>query len=116
MLRIKDKSIATFQTYSQGSSNSKAYERQIRTYPRRSLPGLLYYDSFRATFYRYGNRNITAGTGQTNLSFDASTNKITTSGYTYDSVGNTTADPSGMTFTYDAENKQTQVTSGEFAP
>ena len=61
---------------------------------------------------RYGNRNITAGTGQTNLSFDASTNKITTSGYTYDSVGNTTADPSGMTFTYDAENKQTQVSNG----
>lgn len=61
---------------------------------------------------RYGNRNITAGTGQTNLSFDASTNKITTSGYTYDSVGNTTADPSGMTFTYDAENKQLTVANG----
>ncbi len=61
---------------------------------------------------RYGNRNITSGTGQTNLTFGSTTNRITTSNYSYDSAGNTTADPSGKSFTYDAENKQTKVTSG----
>ena len=58
---------------------------------------------------RYGNRNITSGTGQTNLTFNTANNRITTSGYSYDSVGNTTNDPSGKTFTYDAENKQKEV-------
>jgi len=49
----------------------------------------------------------------TNLTFNAANNRITTSGYSYDSVGNTTADPSGKTFTYDAENKQkTAVVNG----
>ena len=62
---------------------------------------------------RYGNRNITSGLGVTNLTFNAANNKITTSGYSYDSVGNTTSDPSGKTFTYDAENKQkTAVVNG----
>jgi len=61
---------------------------------------------------RYGNRNITAGTGATSLTFSSSTNRITTSGYTFDAVGNTTADPSGKTFAYDAENKQTSVSNG----
>ncbi len=61
---------------------------------------------------RYGNRNITSGTGQTSLTFGSTTNRITTSGYSFDSAGNTTADPSGKAFTYDAENKQTKVTSG----
>ena len=49
----------------------------------------------------------------TNLTFNAANNRITTSGYSYDSVGNTTADPSGKTFTYDAEHKQkTAVVNG----
>ncbi|MEO7659499.1 MAG: hypothetical protein ABIV48_07780 [Pyrinomonadaceae bacterium] len=63
-------------------------------------------------FDRYGNRNITSGTGVTNLTFNASNNRITTSGYSFDVAGNTTADPSGKTFTYDAENKQTLVNGG----
>ncbi|MEO7659505.1 MAG: RHS repeat-associated core domain-containing protein, partial [Pyrinomonadaceae bacterium] len=48
----------------------------------------------------------------TNLTFNASNNRITTSGYSFDVAGNTTADPSGKTFTYDAENKQTLVNGG----
>ena len=62
---------------------------------------------------RYGNRNITAGTGVTNLTFGATTNRITTTGYSYDAAGNTTADPSGIKgFTYDGENKQVLSTGG----
>lgn len=62
-------------------------------------------------FDRFGNRNITSGTGQTSLSFSG--NRITTSGYSYDLAGNTIADGSGKTFTYDAENKQkTAVVNG----
>lgn len=63
-------------------------------------------------FDRYGNRNITSGTGVTNLTFNASNNRMTTSGYAYDTAGNTINDPSGKTFTYDAENKQTAVNNG----
>ena len=63
-------------------------------------------------FDRYGNRNITSGTGVTNLTFNGSNNRITTSGYSYDNAGNTVADPSGKTYTYDAENKQTMVGNG----
>ncbi len=44
-----------------------------------------------------------------NPAFSSTTNRITSSGYSFDSSGNTTADPSARTFTYDAENKQTQV-------
>ncbi len=61
---------------------------------------------------RYGNRNITSGYGATSLTFNAANNRITTSGFSYDSSGNTTADPSGKTFVYDAENKQTSVANG----
>lgn len=61
---------------------------------------------------RYGNRNITSGTGSTSLTFDASSNKITTSGYTYDSAGNTTADPAGKSFVFNGDNKQTMVANG----
>jgi RHS repeat-associated protein len=63
-------------------------------------------------FDRYGNRNITSGTGATSLTFSSTTNKITTSGYTFDANGNTTADPSGKAFVYDGENKQKSVTNG----
>lgn len=56
---------------------------------------------------RFGNRNITAGTGITGFSFNG--NKITA--HTYDDAGNTTSDGS-KTFTYDAENKQTLVNNG----
>lgn len=59
---------------------------------------------------RYGNRNISSGIGQTNLTFNG--NRITTAGYSYDSTGNTTADPSGKAYTYNAENKQTLVNGG----
>ena len=61
-------------------------------------------------FDRYGNRNITSGVGQTNLTFSG--NRITTAGYSFDLAGNTTADPQGRTFAYDAENKQTAVNNG----
>ncbi len=56
---------------------------------------------------RYGNRNITSGVGQTNLSFSG--NRITT--HSYDNAGNTVNDGT-KAFTYDAENKQTAVNNG----
>lgn len=38
-----------------------------------------------------------------------SNNRLTSTGWSYDSAGNTTNDPQGRTFIYDAENKQTEV-------
>ncbi|MBV9240912.1 MAG: hypothetical protein JO314_02790 [Acidobacteria bacterium] len=71
------------------------------------------------SYDRYGNRSFVTGTGHTttlgscltmcNPSFSSSTNRITSTGYSFDSSGNMTADPAGRTFTYDAENKQTEV-------
>ncbi len=58
-------------------------------------------------FDRYGNRNIISGTGVTSFSFSG--NRITA--HTFDTAGNTTNDGT-RTFTYDAENKQTQVNNG----
>ncbi len=60
---------------------------------------------------RFGNRNITAGTGATSLTFNPANNRITTTGYTYDASGNTTTDPLLRTFVYDGENKQTSVSN-----
>ena len=69
------------------------------------------------TFDRYGNRNFGAGTTTLgncptqvcNPSISQSNNRITSSGWVYDSAGNTTTDGSGQTFTYDSENKQVGV-------
>ena len=71
------------------------------------------------SYDRFGNRSFVTGTGHTttlgscttmcNPTFSSTTNRITSTGYSFDSVGNMTADPSGRTFTYDAENKQTEV-------
>ncbi|ADV82717.1 RHS repeat domain-containing protein [Terriglobus saanensis] len=57
------------------------------------------------TYDRYGNRwqqNALTGGLTSSLSFDISTNHITTPGYSYDAAGNLTSDPSG-TYSYDAE-------------
>jgi RHS repeat-associated protein len=86
------------------------------------------------TFDRYGNRNFDEAntttiprncTGSTicvadrkvlNPTISASTNRIvqdqdndSVNDYVFDSAGNTTRDASGKTFTYDGENKQTEV-------
>jgi RHS repeat-associated protein len=86
------------------------------------------------TFDRYGNRNFDEAntttiprncTGNTicvadrkalNPAISTSTNRIvqdqdndTVNDYIFDSAGNTTKDASGKTFTYDGENKQTEV-------
>lgn len=53
---------------------------------------------------RYGNRWIDLGGGNQNLTFSTSTNRITTSGHTYDSAGNLTNDTIHA-YTFDAENK-----------
>jgi RHS repeat-associated protein len=57
---------------------------------------------------RYGNRTaqtVTAGTGPSNsVTVSATTNRITTSGYSYDASGNMTNDGSN-TLTYDGENR-----------
>jgi RHS repeat-associated protein len=52
---------------------------------------------------RYGNRWIDLGGGSQNLTFSATTNRITTSGYTYDAAGNLTSDGTSN-YAYDAEN------------
>ncbi|HEV8431327.1 MAG TPA: RHS repeat-associated core domain-containing protein [Pyrinomonadaceae bacterium] len=57
---------------------------------------------------RYGNRQIDYGGGTYNLSFSSSTNRITTSGYSYDSAGNLTND-TVHTYSFDAENKIVKV-------
>jgi RHS repeat-associated protein len=53
---------------------------------------------------RYGNRQIDYGGGNYNLTFSSSTNRITSSGYAYDSAGNLTNDTL-HTYGFDAENK-----------
>ena len=71
------------------------------------------------SFDRYGNRSFVTGTGHTdtlgscttmcNPTFDATNNRITSTGFSYDSSGNTTRDAGDRKFTYDAENKQTKA-------
>lgn len=76
--------------------------------------------TFKQTFIydRYGNRNFdTANTttlgscpaSQCNPTFDANTNRITSSGYIYDLAGNVITDAQGRQFTFNGDNKQTQV-------
>jgi RHS repeat-associated protein len=72
-------------------------------------------------FDRYGNRNfVTTGatatttlgtcpTEECNPSISPNTNKITSTGYSFDAAGNTTRDAQDRKFTYDADNKQTKV-------
>jgi len=57
---------------------------------------------------QYGNRWIDYGGGIHNLSFSTSTNRITTSGFTYDSSGNLTND-GAHAYSFDAENKINKV-------
>src|SRR5713226_7948449 len=59
---------------------------------------------------QYGNRWIDYGNGNHSLSFSVSTNRITTSGYSYDSAGNLLNDTL-HSYTYDAENKISTVDS-----
>src|SRR5687767_12788209 len=59
---------------------------------------------------RYGNRQIDYGGGSYNLAFSSTTNRITTSGYSYDSSGNLTSDGS-HTYGYDADSKIKSVDS-----
>ena len=59
---------------------------------------------------RYGNRQIDYGGGSYNLAFSSSTNRITTSGYSYDSSGNLTNDGS-HSYGFDAESKVKSVDS-----
>ena len=71
------------------------------------------------TFDRYGNRrfdeaNTTMPTSfsnqaLTNPTISTSNNRLTSTGWTYDSAGNTIGDPDGRSFIYDAENKQVEV-------
>jgi RHS repeat-associated protein len=70
-------------------------------------------------FDRYGNRNFdvanttTLGScsqAQCNPTVSATNNRfVSGQGYSYDSAGSVTLDAEGRQFTYDAENKQTQV-------
>jgi len=59
---------------------------------------------------RYGNRQIDYGGGSYNVTFSTTTNKITTSGYTYDSAGNLTNDTI-HTYAFDGNDKIKNVDS-----
>ncbi len=71
------------------------------------------------TFDRYGNRNFNqtnttmpasfANPAVTNPTASTTNNRLTSTGFLYDNAGNTTRDAAYQTFTYDAENKQTEV-------
>jgi RHS repeat-associated protein len=67
---------------------------------------------------QYGNMTCTAGCANmpTNLTFSASSNQITSSGYTYDLAGNLTEDSSNPTthhtYQWDAEGRVSNVDSG----
>jgi RHS repeat-associated protein len=67
------------------------------------------------TYDRYGNRTaqtVTAGIAPSNsVTVSATTNQITTTGYSYDSNGNMTNDGSN-TLTYDAENRAVSAADG----
>jgi len=75
------------------------------------------------TFDRYGNRNFVTENGQTttlgscptavcNPTISPTNNRITSTGYSYDSSGNTTADANGQVYVYDAENKMVSASNG----
>jgi RHS repeat-associated protein len=82
------------------------------------------------TFDRYGNRSFDEANTTTlpkectesgnpvvceairpivNPSVNAANNRLSSTGWQYDTSGNTTVDAEGRQFTYDAENKQTEV-------
>ena len=75
------------------------------------------------SYDRYGNRRFDFSNGDTtvpasncteamcNPTISTTNNRLTSSGYNYDSSGNTTFDASLRKFTYDGENKQTKVES-----
>ena len=67
------------------------------------------------TYDRYGNRlsqNVTAGTAPaSSVAVSSTTNRITTSGYSYDANGNMTNDAVN-TIVYDAENRVVSDTDG----
>jgi RHS repeat-associated protein len=65
------------------------------------------------SYDRYGNRVILPGsyipasalTPQNLTQYNAASNRLNMSGYSYDEAGNQTSDPTGRTFNYDAENR-----------
>jgi len=77
------------------------------------------------TFDRYGNRRFDeayttmpasfSNQAVTNPTISTSNNRLTSTGWTYDSAGNTIGDPDGRQFTYDAENKQVEVKNSSSA-
>jgi RHS repeat-associated protein len=74
--------------------------------------------NFTYVYDRYGNRtqqNVTQGSGPAPIvSFDATTNRINSSGYGYDAAGNLTSD-GFHSYTYDAEGDILQVDGGATA-
>ena len=82
-----------------------------------STPSMCWKQTF--TYDRYGNRrfdepNTTmpssfANQAVTDPTISTTNNRLTSTGFLYDNAGNTTRDALYQTFTYDAENKQTEV-------
>ncbi|MGH9433908.1 MAG: hypothetical protein ACRD3T_20460, partial [Terriglobia bacterium] len=68
--------------------------------------------SYTFSYDRYGNMTCTPSNGQcATLSYNTGTNRITSSGYTYDAAGNLTAD--GVhTYQYNGEGRLLSVDNG----
>ena len=67
------------------------------------------------SYDQYGNMDCSASPAETQcvaLTYSASTNRITTSGYTYDAAGNLTGDGTN-TYQWDAEAHLTKVLNGQ---
>jgi len=118
------------QTYNYDSLNRLKQAAEMVT-PTGGSPTLSWKQAF--TFDRYGNRNFDEANTTTlprdcveagnpvvcesvrpvvNPSVNPLNNRFSSGqGWSYDAAGNTTADPQGRTFTYDAENKQVKVES-----
>ncbi len=109
------------QTYSYDSLNrvQQAYERPNGWTENNctSDPEKCWKQTF--TFDRYGNRRFVESnttmpssfTNQalTNPTISTTNNQLTSTGWSYDSSGNTARDPENRKFIYDAENKQVKV-------
>ncbi|MGH9433906.1 MAG: RHS repeat domain-containing protein, partial [Terriglobia bacterium] len=64
--------------------------------------------SYSFSYDRFGNMTCTPSNGQcATLSYNPSTNRINTSGYTYDAAGELTADGTGNTYAWNAEGRLT---------
>jgi len=102
----------------QGASRSFGYDEFNRLTSATRI-GNTTQSNFSYSYDRYGNRwsqTVTQGSGPApSVTFDSTSNRITSSGYGYDAAGNLTSDGLGHTYTYDAEGNLITVDNGSTA-